>query len=295
MLQSKRVWSFLFLIFAFLFAFLPQRWFRTARMWAMSFLLPAAQIANGAHEGIAGGDAPPASDSAALSDERVLQLTRENAELRQSLIRTHADNIEMSRKLQAVTQLVNRGFRKVPRIIEAGIVVSGDASNWHQALILDRGTQDGVREGQPVVWGRHLVGQVVGVGPYLSRVRTVVDPSFRMRAMVAGTPNPAGADKPESTPPPGAPAGRPIEERLLGVLEGDGDTACELGWILAEEKVVVGDIVVSIEEDRGRWPGGLVFGTIVEASAAHGPYYRLRVQPGVDIRSLASVFILQVE
>ncbi len=295
MLQSKRTLVALFLLFAFVFAFLPRRWTQNAQLWVLSFLRPAAAGAR-AVAGSAQADAESDSTPALTGDRRVEILHRENSELRQSLVRLHSENIEITRKLQAVTQLAQQDFRKVPRILEAGILVAGDASDWHSTFILDRGSRDGIEVGQAVVWGRHLVGRVVGVGPYLSRVRTIVDPGFRMRARVARPPQPSAGGKP---PGPGGSAGTAptllVPERLLGLVEGDGKDGCELVWILAEEQVQVGDIVVSVEENRGRWPGGLVFGSVIEASTAHGPYYRIRVQPGVDLRSLTSVFVLKID
>lgn len=294
MLHSKRVLTPLFLVFALLFAFLPQRWFRSARMVVLSFLRPASSTARDIHDSVLGADSAPPADPVASPDRQVQDLQRENTELRESLVRIHAQNIDLARKLQAVTQLVHQGFRKVPRIIEAGIIVSGDASDWHSTLLLDRGTRDGIEEGQPVVWGRHLVGKVVAVGPSLSRVRTIVDPGFHIRATIARPPQTEEAGKGAATPPKG-PVARPVEARLLGLLEGDGDQGCGLMWILAEEQVAAGDVVVTVEENRGRWPGGLVFGSIVEASTAHGPYFRIRVQPGVDLKSLATVFVLKLD
>ena len=295
MLHSRRLFLALFLLFAFLVACFPQRWFRTFRLTVLSFLRPANSVAQDVHGAVSGSENPgPVEPSPAARDRRYEDLLRENAELRESTIRVHTQNVELSHKLLAVTTLVRQGFRKVPRIIEAGILISGDASDWHSTFLIDRGSKDGIEEGQPVVWGRHLVGKIVAVGPYLSRVRAVVDPAFRARAMVA---HPPGEEREPGQEPPPDPAaiGKPVAERLLGVLEGDGGAGSELMWILTEEKVATGDLVVTVEENRGRWPAGLLFGTVVEASTSHGPYYRIRVQPGVDVQTLAAVFVLKLE
>jgi rod shape-determining protein MreC len=141
-------------------------------------------------------------------------------------------------------------------------VVSGPRSNFSHALEIDKGSDDGLAVGMPVVSGGGLVGRIVQVTGGGAQVEMITDPEFRVGVRLAttgalGTAEGQGRDEPlrvdsslnprtgvepntgvvtsgvdRSAYPPGIPVGRVTETR-----QGSGGLALEL----VVEPLVQGD------------------------------------------------------
>ncbi len=66
-------------------------------------------------------------------------------------------------------------------------VVAMDSNNWFDTFTIDRGTSDGVTEGMNVMAGSGLVGIVTEAGANYSKVRSIIDDSSSVSAMVLTT------------------------------------------------------------------------------------------------------------
>ena len=69
----------------------------------------------------------------------------------------------------------------------AASVVAKDSSNWFSMFTINRGYNDGLAEGMNVIAGKGLVGIVTEVGPNFSKVRSIIDDSNKVSAIVATT------------------------------------------------------------------------------------------------------------
>ena len=69
----------------------------------------------------------------------------------------------------------------------AASVIAKDGGNWFSTFTINRGTQDGIEVGMNVISGSGLVGIVTDVGPNYAKVRSIIDDSTNVSAMIATT------------------------------------------------------------------------------------------------------------
>jgi rod shape-determining protein MreC len=146
-------------------------------------------------------------------------------------------------------------------------VIGYDPSSWQRAIVVDKGSADGVTVGMAVVSGSGLVGQVTNVGRGSSRVLLITDPLSGVDALIQGN-------------------------RARGIIEGNGYGACAWKFVLREEDVKIGDRVISSGLD-GVYPRGLLIGVVTEVSSRpDSMFHDLVVRPGVDMEKIESVYLV---
>lgn len=69
----------------------------------------------------------------------------------------------------------------------AANVIAKDSSNWFFSFTIDKGSDDGIKEGMNVLSGSGLVGKVVSVGNNWAQVRSIIDSESYVSAMTVGT------------------------------------------------------------------------------------------------------------
>lgn len=69
----------------------------------------------------------------------------------------------------------------------AASVIANDSGNWFSIFTIDKGTKDGIKVGQNVLAGSGLVGIVIDVGPNYAKVRSIINDSSNVSAMVTTT------------------------------------------------------------------------------------------------------------
>lgn len=69
----------------------------------------------------------------------------------------------------------------------AASVIAKDAGNWFSTFTIDKGEKDGIKENMNVMAGSGLVGIVKEVGPNYAKVRSIIDDSSQVSAMVSTT------------------------------------------------------------------------------------------------------------
>ncbi|GAB6909847.1 rod shape-determining protein MreC [Desulfosarcina cetonica] len=160
------------------------------------------------------------------------------------------------------------GFKeKVSRTMIAAQVVGKDPSPWSKTVIVDKGTQDGIRQGFPVVVPEGIVGIVVDASGHFAKVLLLIDPNCAVDALVQRT-------------------------RARGVVKGGGDGYCLFEYVLRKHEISVGDTVVSSGLD-GIFPKGLQVGRISEIVRMNaGIFQKVSVTPDVDFEILEEVFII---
>lgn len=145
-------------------------------------------------------------------------------------------------------------------------VISEDASSWFRTVVIDKGSDDGLAEGMPVVVAEGVVGRTIRVAPHQSTVLLVTDASSAVASLVQNT-------------------------RTRGICRGEG-TQLTLDFALRLADLEIGDRIVT-SGTGGVFPKGLVIGTVSQISKGeYGLFQSVTVAPSVDFSRLEEVLVL---
>jgi rod shape-determining protein MreC len=146
-------------------------------------------------------------------------------------------------------------------------VIGEDSAPWFKSIIIDRGADDGLREGMPVVATSGVVGQIVKVTGSKSRVLLLTDNA----SAIAGTVQ---------------------RSRARGVVKGKGGGLCTLEFALREEDVQVGDVIIT-SGMGGVFPKGLPLGEVTMVKKGEYRIFQsVEVRPAVNLPRLEEVVVL---
>lgn len=199
----------------------------------------------------------------------LIEVRRENIELRRSvkrlnerIVANHEAVVE-NQRLKALLEL--KGSVAIPSI--AVSVIGEDSSAWFKTLVVDRGSNDGLAEGMPVVAAGGVVGRVIKVAPQSSRVLLLTDHASAIAAIVQ-------------------------RSRARGVVRGAGGGRCSLEFTVKDEDVKVGDSVIS-SGIGGVFPKGLPIGEVTMVKKGeYGVFQTIEVRPTVNIGKLEEMLVL---
>ena len=153
----------------------------------------------------------------------------------------------------------------------AGEVVGQDPSPYLYYVIINRGGQDGLEIGMPVVAsGGRLVGRIADVRPRWAKVQLLIDPGSRVNGVVQIS-------------------------RATGLVAGQPDGSLILEQIPQSESVNIGDTVVTSGRSGlgGLIPKGLIIGHVKTIEKRDIDLYQQAVlQPAVDFRRLEVILVI---
>ena len=107
---------------------------------------------------------------------KVDELTIDNTRLRQ-------DEYELER-LRDLYKL-DQNYSDYEKI--GAHVIANNGTNWFSDFTIDKGSADGIKVNCNVLAGSGLVGLVTEVGPHYARVRSIIDNSSNVSAMILST------------------------------------------------------------------------------------------------------------
>ncbi len=189
----------------------------------------------------------------------LLSRVKELEALNSRLVEFQHENLRLRELLRYSTENQRAGI--------AASVVGRDPSNWSNTIALDRGANDGVRQGFAVVDGNAVVGQVVAAAATTSRVLLVTDPTSAIDAIVQNS-------------------------RARGIVEGVSDRSLRLRYVLKEFAVSVGDRVIASGLD-GIYPKGTLLGVVTKVDQSeNGLFQSVELQPSISPKQLESVLVL---
>jgi rod shape-determining protein MreC len=212
--------------------------------------------------------ARPAAD-VILRAGQIDELSEENAALRQELARAQAELAalrEQSAAGEQVEALLAAVGDSVEEFLPASVVLR-DPAPGRETLLIDRGADDGIVLGQPVLGaGATLVGTIVEVAPSRARVRLLNDRDSVVAALVQAS-------------------------RTPGSLVGDGESL-RLDFVPVDSPVSVGDVIVS-SSLGGLLPTGLPIGRVSEVRAPDQELFgAIEVAPLADYRRLEQLLVM---
>ena len=172
--------------------------------------------------------------------EAAIRLEEENAQL------LELNNVSINPKLKYIT----------------GLVLSDSGSPYRRSVLLNIGTENGVKDGWAVIDHSGLIGRLAGVGKNLSRVLLLIDSSSRIPIKIE-------------------PSGR------KAILFGDNSLNPAIEIIETNDMIRSGDRVMT-SGDGKTFPSDILIG-----HAIRGPDQRLRVQLIADYRSLKFLKVIK--
>ena len=194
--------------------------------------------------------------------DKYLKLQVENSELR----RAYSENINLKVENDALRKLLEMELRKVYTTIPAKVIGYYE-NKWQSEVILNVGNNDGVLEGMAVVNEDGLVGRVIVAGNNSCNVRLINDPRSNVGIRI-------------------------LSSRKLGIIQGSQDRKISLNYILKEEPVFKGDIVITSE--YGNFPAEILVGRVSEVSEnADDPYKSIEIESFVDFKKIEYVMVIK--
>jgi rod shape-determining protein MreC len=150
----------------------------------------------------------------------------------------------------------------------AAEVIGRDPSNLLHYVTIDRGTEDGVALGMPVVTARGLVGSITSAYPHTARVMLLNDLSSSVNALIQ-------------------------RSRATGVVQGQGQRGLTMRYVEQGEQVEAGDIVLT-SGLGGNFPKRLVVGQVTAVERRDvDMFLEVQVQSAVNFDRLEAVLVIQ--
>ncbi|HKA85475.1 MAG TPA: rod shape-determining protein MreC [Acidimicrobiales bacterium] len=199
-------------------------------------------------------------------------LQHENEDLRDRLAAADTEGVRASdaeRQLAELSASLDLPWAANVKTTTAR-VVSGPRSNFSHAIEIDKGKDDGIAVGMPVVTGAGLVGRVSQATGGDSIVELLTDPDFRVGVRLSTTGD-------------------------LGTASGQGrgDPLSVDSAISPTAKVSKGTGLVTSGVDRSAYPPGIPVGTVASSRQGSGGLaLDLDIDPVVDVDQLSYVTVM---
>jgi rod shape-determining protein MreC len=192
----------------------------------------------------------------------------ENARLRAELAQLRLRNRELesqAREAERLSVLLSFRDAHTEASMLAAQVIGASADPASHTLVLNRGERDRVRRNLGVITPDGVVGKIVEVFPTTSQVLLLTDKDSGVGALLADT-------------------------RTHGVVKGSGDPDPRMDYVVNDEKVHPGEMILTSGEDR-IFPKGLLIGTVTIAREGN-PFQIIRIQPAARLDRLEDVLVL---
>lgn len=198
------------------------------------------------------------------------RLRQRNVELEAEVSRLQAQVIELQQQLSEtniLSALVEFARANPENDYQAAAVIGFDTNPFLRYVLINRGSDHGIRRGMPVVTQQGLVGRITAVTANAARVQLITDPASTVNVRLQ---------------PSGVPA------VLTGQITGD----VILDMIPQEAKVQVGDLVLTSGLGGG-YPPNLLVGQVTGIRGRDQDLFqRATVQTVTDFSKLEIVLVI---
>lgn len=148
----------------------------------------------------------------------------------------------------------------------AAEIIGQDPSPWHNSILIDRGSDDGVAKGDAVVVPEGVVGQIVEVSSRYSKIMLIVDRNSAVDALVQ-------------------------RSRARGIIKGISEGKCRLEYALRKQDIQEGDVIITSGLDRV-YPKGISIGSVSKVTVkGPGVFQDIEVMPDVDFTKIEEVIV----
>jgi rod shape-determining protein MreC len=202
------------------------------------------------------------ADSDALR-QRNAELEAQVASLQQQMVQLQENESE----LRILSALLDYARTQPEQRYAAANVIGRDSSPFLSYVIIDLGSDAGLRRDMPVVTNQGLVGSVVEVNCCAAKVRLIIDPSSAINARLQAS-------------------------RDEGVAVGQLAGGLELQYLSQQAQVKPGDLVLT-SGLGGAYPPGIVIGSVSAVQRLdYEVLQKASLAPGVDFNRLEIVLVI---
>jgi len=203
------------------------------------------------------------------------KLADENEVLKKQILDMQADirNTEqVMEENERLRELLDMRQRHADYDLEMAEIIASETGSWGVSYTLDKGSADGIAQGNCVMVDAGIVGYITKVGATWSEMATIVDTDMQAGAIVTRT-------------------------REVSVAEGDFELMrtgyLKLSYLPKDSRLLIGD-TVETSGIGGLFPKGLLIGSIVEVKPEeHGISSYAVVAPAADLSKLNRVFVIK--
>ncbi len=228
---------------------------------ATSPILPAQEWLTTRFQAFLDFFSAPADIARLQQDNTVLEA--EVAELQTQIIALQQQVTEV----EILSALLDFARAQPDNEYQAASVVGRDPSPFLQYVIINRGSDDGLRRGMPVVSEKGLVGRITAVTANAARVQLITDPAATVNVRI----QPADAD---------------------AVLTGNITGNLTLGLIAQDAGIQPGNLVLT-SGLGGNYPTNILVGQVVSVrQEATALFQQASVQSVVDFERLEIVLVI---
>ncbi|HXO05241.1 MAG TPA: rod shape-determining protein MreC [Candidatus Sulfotelmatobacter sp.] len=232
---------------------------RLVRYWAVELMTPLERVGTWTFShvgGVWGG-------YVGLRNTRA-----ENERLHSEVDKLRLRNRELesrSAEAQRLSTLLNFHDAHPEAPMLAAQVIGASADPTSHTLFINRGERDRLRRNMGVITPDGVVGKVVEVFPSTAQVLLINDKDSGVGALFAVS-------------------------RTHGVVRGSGDPEPHMEYVVNDEKLQPGDVIVTSGEDR-IFPKDLLIGTVGNSKPG-SPFQVISVQPAARLDRLEDVIVL---
>lgn len=202
------------------------------------------------------------SDMTALRVE-VEQLRSENASLRSQLVELQ----EKQKDNEVLYALLNVARTNPNRDYVAALVIGRDTNPFMRYVLIDRGSDDGLRRGMPVLTAEGLVGRIDAVTANAARVQLITDPNSAVNVTL-----------PDAN----------VDAMLTGSITGD----LVLDMVPQEAEIRPGELILT-SGLGGTYPSNILVGQVASVRKLETALFQTAsVQPVVNFIDLRAVLVV---
>jgi rod shape-determining protein MreC len=190
----------------------------------------------------------------------------------EALIREINASEDSARRADELDQLLQIAGQGEFGIVLARVMSIGSASGFGSTILIDAGSDDGIKPNMTVIAGQGMVGRVLSVTSSTSVVILLVDATSTVGARVE-------------------------KSGEVGFLSGSGHpNALQLEFIDPRAQVKVNDRLVTYGVKGGVFAPGVPLGTVISVESEPGTSSRIaEVKPFVDVTSLDLVGVIVIK
>jgi len=206
----------------------------------------------------------------AAAPRDIVSLRARNAELESQVPQLQTQVIELQQRVnetEILAALVDFSRSNPESTYKAAAVIGRDPSPFLHYIIINRGSNDDIRRGMPVVTNQGLAGRVDAVIADAARVQLITDPASAINVYLQNA---------------------ETDAVLFGSVTGD----VSLDMISQDTSVEPGDLILTSGLGGG-YPSDLIIGQIVTMRALEFELFQqATVQPAVDFTRLEIVLVI---